>query len=222
MIRVHIICEGQTEESFVSDVLVPHCSQKGIALYPSLIGKPGHKGGNFKIERLLDDVRNRLKGDTRAYCTTMFDYYGLPSSFPGKATSTAGTTAEEKSKRLCQELAQVIESRLGQSISERFIPSVQMHEFEGLLFSDPIMFAKSIDRPAIASDLLAIRDSFASPEQINDSPITAPSKRISTLIPDYQKPLMGTIGILGISLPVLRRECQLFDSWLRRLEQLSS
>ncbi|MCZ2207686.1 DUF4276 family protein [Cylindrospermopsis raciborskii] len=79
-----------------------------------------------------------------------------------------------------------------------------------------------IDRPAIALDLLAIRDSFASPEQINDSPITAPSKRISTLIPDYQKPLMGTIGILGISLPVLRRECQLFDSWLRRLEQLSS
>ncbi|MGC8451942.1 MAG: DUF4276 family protein [Cylindrospermopsis raciborskii] len=78
MIRVHIICEGQTEESFVSDVLVPHFSQKGIALYPSLIGKPGHKGGNFKIERLLDDVRNRLKGDTWAYCTTMFDYYGLP------------------------------------------------------------------------------------------------------------------------------------------------
>jgi hypothetical protein len=50
MIRVHIICEGQTEESFVSDVLVPHFSQKGIALYPSLIGKPGHKQGVFILQ----------------------------------------------------------------------------------------------------------------------------------------------------------------------------
>jgi|GEM_PF-1952318 len=64
MIRVHIICEGQTEEDFIKEVLCPHFSKKGIAVYPSLIGKPGHKGGNFKIERLLDDVRNRIKGDT--------------------------------------------------------------------------------------------------------------------------------------------------------------
>ncbi|WP_240867086.1 DUF4276 family protein [Cylindrospermopsis raciborskii] len=62
MIRVHIICEGQTEEDFIKEVLRPHFSQKGIAVYPSLIGKPGHKGGNFKIERLLNDVRNRIIG----------------------------------------------------------------------------------------------------------------------------------------------------------------
>ncbi|MFL0606352.1 DUF4276 family protein [Cylindrospermopsis raciborskii] len=111
MIRVHIICEGQTEEDFIKEVLRPHFSQKGIAVYPSLIGKPGHKGGNFKIERLLNDVRNRIKGDTEAFCTTMFDYYGLPTSFPGKTTSTAGMTSEEKSNILCRELAQVIESQ---------------------------------------------------------------------------------------------------------------
>ncbi|MBA4446849.1 DUF4276 family protein [Cylindrospermopsis raciborskii] len=159
MIRVHIICEGQTEEDFIKEVLRPHFSQKGIAVYPSLIGKPGHKGGNFKIERLLNDVRNR---------------------------------------------------------------NVQMHEFEALLFSDPIIFAKSIDKPAIASELLTIRNSFASPEEINDGPMTAPSKRILTLIAEYQKPTMGVIGALEISLPVLRHECQLFNKWLCCLEQLSS
>ncbi|WP_235678322.1 DUF4276 family protein [Cylindrospermopsis curvispora] len=217
-----INCEGQTEEDFIKEVLRPHFSQKGIAVYPSLIGKPGHKGGNFKIERLLNDVRNRIKGDTEAFCTTMFDYYGLPTSFPGKTTSTAGMTSEEKSNILCRELAQVIESQLGHSISKRFIPYVQMHEFEALLFSHPIMFAKSIDKPAIASELLTIRNSFASPEEINDGPMTAPSKRILTLIAEYQKPIMGVIGALEISLPVLRHECQLFNKWLCCLEQLSS
>ncbi|MBU6346207.1 MAG: DUF4276 family protein [Cyanobacteria bacterium REEB494] len=87
-----------------------------------------------------------------------------------------------------------------------------MHEFEAPLFSDPIMFAKSIDKPAIASKLLTIRNSFASPEEINDGPMTAPSKRVSTLIAEYQKPIMGVIGALEISFPPLRHECQLFTA----------
>jgi len=72
MIRVHIICEGQTEESFVSDVLVPHFSQKGIALYPSLIGKPGHKQGVFilggKKEMKSDLLLIKLQKDHYFLC----------------------------------------------------------------------------------------------------------------------------------------------------------
>jgi hypothetical protein len=84
MIRVHIICEGQTEEMFVNEVLAESFAVQGVYLIPSLIGKPGHKGGNFRFERLLTDVRVRLLGDAGAYCTTFFDFYGLPANFPGK------------------------------------------------------------------------------------------------------------------------------------------
>lgn len=83
MVRVHIICEGQTEETFINEVLMPDFSRKGIYLYPALIGRPGHKGGNVKYSRMKTDIENRLN-DEEAYCTTFFDFYGLHPDFPGK------------------------------------------------------------------------------------------------------------------------------------------
>lgn len=74
MIRVHVICEGQTEEMFVNELLAPSVASKQVLLVPSLIGKPGHKGGNVTIDRVLRDVRLRLLGDPTAYCTLLIDY----------------------------------------------------------------------------------------------------------------------------------------------------
>ena len=79
MTRVHVICEGQTEEMFINEVLYEVFASKGICLIPALIGKPGHKGGNVKFERLLIDVRARLLGDTSAFCTT---FLGLTQNRP--------------------------------------------------------------------------------------------------------------------------------------------
>lgn len=96
MIRVHVICEGQTEEMFINEVLADAFQHKGIYLMPALIGKPGHKGGNFRFERLLTDVEKRLLGDRQAYCTTFFDFYGLPEEFPGKTNAAGKNTMDEK------------------------------------------------------------------------------------------------------------------------------
>ena len=74
MIRVHVICEGQTEEAFVNELLCPTFYAQGIQLLPALIGRPGHKGGNFKFERLLPEIEKRLLGDINCYCTTFFDF----------------------------------------------------------------------------------------------------------------------------------------------------
>ena len=75
MVRVHIICEGQTEETFINEVLMPDFSRKGIYLYPALIGRPGHKGGNVKYSRMKTDIENRLN-----------DLWP-PSRFPRKTNS---------------------------------------------------------------------------------------------------------------------------------------
>ena len=39
MTRVHVICEGQTEETFINEILAPSLATKGVFLLPSLIGK---------------------------------------------------------------------------------------------------------------------------------------------------------------------------------------
>lgn len=93
-----------------------------------------------------------------------------------------------------------------------------MHEFEGLLFSDCPRFAEGIGRPDLAPQLQTIRDTFHSPEEINDSPLTAPSKRVTALVPGYEKPLLGTLAVLQIGLDAIRAECPLFRQWLKRLE----
>ena len=93
-----------------------------------------------------------------------------------------------------------------------------MHEFEGLLFSDPDRFARGIGRRDLTSDFQEIRDEFQSPEEINDSPDTAPSKRVRYLFEGYEKPLMGVLAVEAIGLDAIRAECPLFSGWIRKLE----
>ena len=101
----------------------------------------------------------------------------------------------------------------------RFIPFVMMHEFEALLFSDCERFAIGIDRPELADSFQEIRDAFPSPEAIDDSPVTAPSKQIEALVPGYEKPLLGALAALEIGLETMRAECPHFDCWISRLER---
>ena len=100
----------------------------------------------------------------------------------------------------------------------RFVPFVIMHEFEGLLFSDCAGFSRGIGRPQLESAFRGIRDQFATPEEIDDSPITAPSKRIKDLVPEYEKPFYGSLVALEIGLTCIRRECPHFHEWLTQLE----
>ena len=101
----------------------------------------------------------------------------------------------------------------------RFVPYVVMHEFKGLLFSAPDRFAHSIGKPGLAPEFQAIRESFETPEDINDSPDTAPSKRILKLYKGYQKPLMGPTALEQIGLDTVRGVCPLFDRWVEALER---
>jgi hypothetical protein len=102
--------------------------------------------------------------------------------------------------------------------ARRFIPFVVMHEFEGLLFSDCAAFSRGIGRPGLESGFQGIRDQFPTPEEIDDSPVTAPSKRVEALMPEYEKPLFGVLAILEIGLARIRAECPHFNGWLARLE----
>jgi Domain of unknown function (DUF4276) len=221
MIRVHVICEGQTEEMFVNEMLLPIFQPKGIVLVPALLGEPGHKGGNVKIERVVKDVRLRLLSDTTAYCTLLIDFYGISTNFPGYQEASRMNQHVTKSEIIISEMVKVIEAEVGQNAMRRFIPYIQMYEFEALLFSEPSDFASAIGRPDLSDDLRDIRNSFRSPEEINDSPVTAPSKRIEYLYPEFEKPIHGTFGTLEIGIDKIRTECPLFSGWLGQIENLT-
>ncbi len=223
MTQVFVVCEGQTEMSFVSQVLKPYFYRHQIYFTPTLIGKPGRKGGDVTYTRLLASLMPLLlRNDQLLYCTTFIDYYGLPADFPGKQEATKATSLSDKADCLYTALHEQLatEKQMSAYMLRRFVPYVQMHEFEGLLFSDPNAFARAIDRPQIADKLLAIRQRFATPEHINDNPNTAPSKQVIGLFKEYEKPLMGTIAALDIGIDTICASCSLFSAWLERLSQL--
>ncbi len=210
MIRLAIVVEGYTERQFVRRILVSHLLPHGVLTMPMLIGRREHPGGNVTVERLVEDLA-QLSYDFDAV-TTLVDFYG----FRQRPTDDV------------RELEQLIDDAYASSPhrqlrSDRVFAYVQRHEFEALLFSDVRAFA----RAAVASsdaerELAAVRDQFASPEDINDRSDTAPSKRIASAIPDYDKVLGGALAAEAIGLDAMRRECPRFADWMNRLESLDA
>lgn len=230
MARLLIHVEGQTEEVFVNEVLRPHLYSVGYQVVGArLVGNARlreRRGGVRSWESVKRDIVRHLREDDECLATTMVDYYGMPDSgegaWPGRAASTA-LPAEQRAAAVEAELESAVRNSLnGDNGRKRFVPFVVMHEFEGLLFSDCGVFARAIGRGSIAHALQTIRQGFPTPEHINDSPITAPSKRVVALVPEYQKPLYGNIAALEIGLAKMRGECPHFNGWIERLEAIAS
>jgi len=225
MTRLLVHVEGETEESFVNEVLSPHLYGCGYSRVSArLIGNARlreRRGGIRAWQAVRRDILRHLQEDPQSLSATFVDFYALPAggdgAWPGRAQAVRLPFAQKPGSVEAGLLAD-IEGALGFALNGRFIPHVVMHEFEGLLFSDPQGFGVGIGHPELAPRFQAIRDQFNSPEEINDSPMTAPSKRVTALVPAYQKPLHGTLAALEIGLARMRAECPLFDAWVERLE----
>jgi len=171
MIRVCIICEGLTEVEFVNHCIEPYLRPSGVSAYGTILSAKsgGHRGGNVTVGRLANNISFLYSEADRV--TTLVDFYGF----------------EDRRGRSRAELEAAILSGVASSTrgyDPRFVlPYVQMHEFEGLLFTDPQAFEWVEDGwdDYTKRALEAVAQEFTSPEEINDSPETAPSKRIERI-----------------------------------------
>ncbi|RJQ41143.1 MAG: DUF4276 family protein [Dehalococcoidia bacterium] len=226
MSRLFVHVEGVAEEAFVSEVLRQYLYGHGYTdVTARLIGNARireRRGGIRSWQVVRKDIINHLKEDQSCFTTTMVDYYALPKNgddaWPGRQEASdlpfpvkAATVENALSEDILRQLGSDFDSR-------RFIPYVMIHEFEALLFSDCTRFAQGIGLPDLAPAFQAIRNQFATPEEINDSPVTAPSKRVEALVPGYSKPFQGCLAILEIGLDTIKNECPHFKQWLKILE----
>ncbi len=217
MKRVLILCEGQTEETFVTRVLAPYLQPFHLCAIPKILVtkkvKSGQefKGGITSYEQVRRDVQKLLR-DTNAVCvTTMLDYYGLPEDFPGRS-ALLGTTPHQRVAHLEKSFAHDIAHR-------RFLPFLMLHEFEALLFADPSVLGDIFMVRAVESQLGSL-SGFSNPEEINDGPETHPSARLRRALPAYRKPLHGPLAVGRIGLPKLRATCPHLNEWLIKMESL--
>jgi hypothetical protein len=222
MSRINIIVEGHSEEQFVRDMLGEDLAPKGIYVCARRV-KTGRKygrdyrGGVTTYAKIKNDVLRWLAEDSTAYLSTFFDLYRLPNDFP--------QFKEAMKKPEPLQRVNCLEKAFFNNIKhERFLPYIQLFEFEGLLFSEVQVIDECItltlDAPSQLKKLHHIRSQYPTPEHINDGENTAPSKRLGTLYPYYDKVLHGSLISEAIGLNKLRQECPHFDQWVSRLENL--
>lgn len=222
MIEVIVVGEGQTEETFVRDILAPEFAAVNISLQPRLIGtSPGAKGGSLSGNRVLRFLRNTLRERGDTYVTTFFDLYGLRADVPGVEPSRS----EEDPLRRCTLIEETLNAEAIAASGcrrERFFSHIQPHEFEALLFSDVSRFGEAHGEwKPFVDPLQDARDGAETPEHINDGAETHPSARLKTLLrPRYDKVLYGSGVAALIGLPRIRSECRHFNTWLDRIETL--
>jgi hypothetical protein len=235
IVRVNVVVEGSTERVFVTNVLAPMLGAQRVFLSARMVENSRsrgtvYRGGMRQYAPVRRDLLAWLKQDTTAIVTTMFDLYALPDDFPGVRTAAAQSDPFAKVAEIERALGADVLSGLSESGAppDRFVPYVQLHEFEALLFTQPqqiVGYFDDIDGGRQATDRLeAVRNGFPTPEHIDDGADTAPSKRIIRVLPKYArlKSQAGPAIADRIGLPALRSACKHFGEWLSRLESLSS
>jgi hypothetical protein len=227
MVRLYFYVEGQTEQEYVRRVLMPHLAGFGVYVMGAVLAASGRRhgqvsrGGGKRYQPMRNDLGNLLRQDAQADArfTTMFDLYALYNGFPGWDEA-------EKQRHLPRERVVTLERAFAADVGDpRFIPHIQLYEFETILLCEPAHFTLVYENAG--DGIAALRAAVAeatSPELVNDGETTAPSKRIIGHFPEYsrQKTTIGAELADCVTIDVTRRLCTHFDRWLKTLESLGA
>jgi hypothetical protein len=213
--RLHLLVEGQTEETIVSNVLQPELESAGWLVTWSILrtkrpaGGPAHRGGVTSWAKLEREIKLLLRDTSLDVLSTVIDYYAFPQDAPGMGTRPTGDPRQR-----VEHVEQALASAIG---DRRFVSHLTLHEAESWVFAAAEQLGEWYGDPELAARLLADSAQVGGPELVNDSPATAPSKRLCRYRPDYVKTLDGPAAVAELGLPRLRAECPHLDRWLAGL-----
>lgn len=167
------------------------------------------RGGVHNYAKIAREL-SILCNDHDAWVTSMLDYYQLPPKTPGM---------NQHSGDLYADIA-MIERAVEADVNRTNLHvNLMVHEFESLLFSEPKCFSIVADDKA-ANQLCTMANQFTSPEEINSSVETAPSKRILRVIPRYKKTLDGITLAQQIGLDRMIEVCPHFAEWIKWIQEV--
>lgn len=228
MIRINIVSEGQTELRFVKSCLNKYFAGNPVldsrCILTSTDSKLNyeHRGGLSTYAQAKNDILNWLKEDRRAYVSTMFDFFRLPVNFPDYNRAMKCQDHLDSIRILEAAMQADITAELPfENVEKRFIPYIQLHEFEALLFCDiSVLKYDYLEAHEIASiDRLYDETKDIPPEEINHGEKTAPSKRLLNALA-YRKGDAPSEWIDAITIDKIKLRCPHFESWLNTLQAL--
>lgn len=219
-VYLNILAEGQAERTFAQDTLAPYFEPIGIKIDSRCVitsRKKHKKGGIISYEQAKNDLIRWIAEEKKRqpFFTTMFDLYALPKDFPKFEESLKINDPYNR--------VEFLESAFATDINHsKFIPYIQLHEFEALLLANPeLLLLEYIDAKKQVEKLKEIVAKYDNnPEKVNTGNTTAPSKRIIELIPRYKgnKVSVGSVlaGIEGID--IQQERCKHFSDWINKIK----
>lgn len=216
MKRLIIVCEGPTEQEFCKSVLYDYFETKDIYIETPVIKHSG--GGVVPWATLKRQIKSHLH-EKDAYVTMFIDFYGIKDSYEFPQWDEAKNITNHAER--VEYLENAMSCDIPEDIRNRFIPHLQLHEFETLLFSDITVFEKVFMHQELKiEELRETVNEYPNPEDINNSPLTAPSKRIEHAILGYEKVLYGNYLAMEIGLNKILASCPHFRSWIEKLAKI--
>ena len=174
---VFIMCEGQTEERFVKNIIKP----KYDFVQPIIIRtSPEHKGGSVNYDDFIRQCRNVLKNTQINLLITLFDFARLPKSWYEDESV--------KIKKCPKEINKRIKDNLGAD-GDRIFNVWSIYEFEIIAFIDIEVTCGVIGGDYKNELENILKNCGHNPEKIDDN--NYPSKRLENIYKGYQKILDG-------------------------------
>lgn len=222
MSRILALVEGPTERSIFDRVFAKDLETKNVFLYSRVVGKPGHKGRNT-FSTVRKELHALLRQEPGSYVTMFFDYYGLKDDWPA-LNASKGKDPAGILNAISQGIYDSIASDIGTDlVGNRFIPYVQVHELESLLFAGSEHMAHVFEQSKLQRDFEKIVAECGGCEKINDNVNTAPSKRIQKYFPGYKKGRSVNAHAYRIiqrtGIDRIRQKCPNFNEWYTKLEK---
>lgn len=212
MKRLFIVVEGQTEEEFVNVLLSPYLNTFGVynVSATKITTSKGYKGGFVNYQHLKNDVMRLLNQSGKdVIVTTFVDFFKLPANVPDFVNISKKFTKKNSVNEFEKAIAKDIDDH-------RFVPYIQMHEFEALLFSSTKGFSTYYENEkTVIKGVTKIMDEFLNPEDINSN--QPPSYRIKELTPNYDKIVYGNTIALEIGIETILEKCPRFKNWAERI-----
>lgn len=205
MKRLVFIVEGDTEVKFIKEIVIPYLINKEVyncSVQTITTNRKQHKkGGIGSYEKFCNEIKRTLAQDN-VLVTSFIDFYGLPSDFPNFHT---------------KDIDQILnEIRTKFKSNSNFIPYIQKHETEALMYSSIAGFELVIDERSKLDELQRIINDYPNPEEINNSPETAPSKRLKKIF-KYDKVADGELIFEMIGINKILEKCPRFSKWINEL-----
>ncbi|MHA7129221.1 DUF4276 family protein [Algoriphagus namhaensis] len=210
MKRLVFIVEGDTEIILVQKHIVPYLVKLGFttSMHAQTITtnrKQHKKGGVTDYAKFKNEVTRTL-AQGNVIITTLIDFFRLPNDFPRYTTDSL----------LIHQIEDSIHEDFGRNTD--FIPYIQRHELEALMFSGREGFELVIDKSDQLAKIDEILQTYPNPEDINNNPETAPSKRLIKIF-GYDKTGDGELILEMIGIDQMLEKCPRFKEWIEKLIQ---